>query len=135
MWRIPLELLQETLRRHLGVAELCPDAIVVQAEVRFLFANPEAARLCGAGSAQEWVARSVMEWVHQDASAPVAAGVRLTAKLHVCETQQARGEESAVPLETTLLLMLRGPVQGTYQRDHCLPSAEENSRQNREALR
>ena len=52
--------------RYQTLVNLSPDAMVVQAEGKYVFANPAAARLFGADSPQELVGRDMFEFIHPD---------------------------------------------------------------------
>ena len=58
--------LRESQERYRTLVNVSPDAIVVDADGIYAFANPAAARLFGADSPQELVGRRVMDRVHPD---------------------------------------------------------------------
>ncbi len=63
-WGIPLgKALLELERRYRSLVELCPDAILVHSEGRYIYANPAAARLFGSNSPVDLVGRDVIELV------------------------------------------------------------------------
>jgi PAS domain S-box-containing protein len=63
-WGIPLgKALNELEGRHRSLVELCPDAILVQSQNKYVYANPAAARLFGAGSPEEVIGRDALELV------------------------------------------------------------------------
>ncbi len=66
-WRIPLDqMLRETRERHESLVDLCPDAILVHADGKYVLANPAAARLFGASSARDLIGRTVLDLIHPD---------------------------------------------------------------------
>ena len=67
--------LLESEDRWRSLVELSPDAILVQADGRFVYANPSAVRLFGAPSAAALLARDVLDTVHPDFRAGVAARI------------------------------------------------------------
>ncbi len=63
-WSIPAgRALHEIERRYHRLVELCPDAILVHSNGRYVYANPAAARLFGARSPEEVIGRSVLDLV------------------------------------------------------------------------
>jgi PAS domain S-box-containing protein len=58
--------------RYRALLDLCPDAILVHAQGKYVFANPAAAVLFGAGSPGEMIGKDVLELVHPD-DRPAAA--------------------------------------------------------------
>jgi PAS domain S-box-containing protein len=95
-WRIPQELLRETRERYLSLVEHSPDAIVVQAGGRFVFANPAAARLYGAAAGEDLIGRPAAGLLR-----PEVRGLR-----------QAGDHGSALQLEERTILRLDGaPVE------------------------
>ena len=76
-WEIPLQRnLRASEARYQSLVDLSPDATVVNADGRFLFANPAAARLFGVPSGEALVGRSVMDLVHPDFREMVAERMR-----------------------------------------------------------
>jgi PAS domain S-box-containing protein len=72
-WILPVDqALRESEDRYRSLVELSPDAILVHAEGRYVFANPAAVRLFGVKSATEIVGRDVLESVHPDDRETVA---------------------------------------------------------------
>jgi PAS domain S-box-containing protein len=63
--------LRESEGRYQSLVNLCPDAILVHADGKYVFANPAAARLFGAGPGEEVVGRDVLELIPPD-DRPVA---------------------------------------------------------------
>ena len=63
-WGIPVgKALYELERRHRSLVELSPDAILVHAKGKYVYANPAAARLFGARTAEDVIGRDVLELV------------------------------------------------------------------------
>jgi PAS domain S-box-containing protein len=58
--------LRELEQRYRTLVELSPDPIIVDADGRYLFANPAAARLLGLSSPEELVGRDINEFVAPD---------------------------------------------------------------------
>ncbi len=78
-WLVPLEAaLRESEGRYQSLVELSPDAILVHAEGRYLFANPAATRLFGAQAAEDLIGRSVLDLVHPDDRELVARRIERT---------------------------------------------------------
>lgn len=66
-WMLPLEqALRESEGRYQSLVNLSPDAILVHADDRLIFANPAAAQLLGARSPAELIGRDVMALIHPD---------------------------------------------------------------------
>ena len=63
---IPVESLRETRQRYLSLVAQSPDAIVIHAAGRFVFANMVAATLFGAENGDDLVGRIVLDLVHPD---------------------------------------------------------------------
>ena len=102
------EALRASEDRYQNLVNLSPDAIVVQTDGKYVFANPAAATLFGAGSPQEIVGRDMLELVHPDyreliairapqAPQPLAGGVAETAEIKVL-----RLDGSPVTVETSV---------------------------------
>jgi PAS domain S-box-containing protein len=63
-WGIPAgRALHELERRHHRLVELCPDAILVHSEGKYVYANPAAARLFGARSPEDVIGMNVLDLV------------------------------------------------------------------------
>ncbi|EFL50441.1 signal transduction histidine kinase [Solidesulfovibrio fructosivorans JJ]] len=58
--------LRESREQYRLVVESAPDAILIHDGVRFVFANPEAAKLFGAASPEAIVGQDVLKFVHED---------------------------------------------------------------------
>ena len=72
-WVLPVDqALRESEDRYRSLVELSPEAILVHAGGRYVFANPAAVRLFGVKSATEIVGRDVLESVHPDDRETVA---------------------------------------------------------------
>ncbi len=60
------EALHESEARYQRLVELSPDAILVHAEGRYLYANPAGTRLFAAHSSEEVIGRDLLESIHPD---------------------------------------------------------------------
>jgi len=60
------ELLRDSEERYRSLVELAPDAIFVHADRRVIFVNSAAIRLLGATSAEQFIGREIVEFVHPD---------------------------------------------------------------------
>jgi PAS domain S-box-containing protein len=89
--------LRESEERYRELVQSSPDAVIVQHEGRFLFANPAALRLYGANSIGQLQRKRFLELIHPDERAAVSA--------HVTNTQ-----DQGMPLQETKLLRLDGRV-------------------------
>lgn len=66
-WLLPLEqALRESERRYQSLVDLSPDAILVHADGRYVFANRAAARLLGARSPEDIIGMDALELIHPD---------------------------------------------------------------------
>ncbi len=100
-WTVPLkQALQESEERYKSLVELSPDAILVHVDGKYVFANPAAAGLFGAGSSEEIIGRDVMDLVPPDQRRSIAERI-------------AQACDGAVtPLEETRVIRLDGqPVE------------------------
>jgi PAS domain S-box-containing protein len=61
-----LRALQESEERYRSLVELSPEAILIHAEGKIIFANTAAMKLLGATSAKEFIGKSVLDVVHPD---------------------------------------------------------------------
>ncbi|EHJ46503.1 signal transduction histidine kinase [Solidesulfovibrio carbinoliphilus subsp. oakridgensis] len=68
--------LRESQERYRLVVHNAPDAILIHDGTRFVFANPEAAKLFGADSPNRLVGREVLDFVHDDSKASVRDRIR-----------------------------------------------------------
>jgi PAS domain S-box-containing protein len=73
----------ESERRYRDLVDLSPDAILVHADGRFVFANEAAARLLGAGAPSDLMGKPFLEIVHPDDRRVVE--------------QRVRAEEAGIP--------------------------------------
>ena len=90
--------------RYRTLLELCPDAILVHAEGKYVFANPAAARLFGAASPQELIGQDVLELVHPSDRSIVAQRIEQIYGGEVTplrEVQWLRLDGSPVAVEVT----------------------------------
>jgi PAS domain S-box-containing protein len=115
--------LRESEERHRLVVEYAPDAILIHDGVRFVYANPEAAKLFGAPSAQAIEGREIMDFVDEQAQASVRERIRQNivertpALLREQRYRRLDGgvieaEVAAVPFETS-----NGPGALVFMRD------------------
>jgi PAS domain S-box-containing protein len=93
------EALRESESRYQTLVNLSPDAMVVNAGGKYVFANPAAARLFGVGSPRELLGQNGLERVHPDDRELVTQRV----------AQIVAGSEAA-PVEIKLLRLDGGPV-------------------------
>lgn len=90
-WMLPLEqALLESEQRYKNLVELSPDAILVHAEGKYLFANPAAAELFGAGSPEEILGRNVLDLVPLEQRQAVADRIAATYGGTVTRFEEAR---------------------------------------------
>ncbi|QAZ67874.1 PAS domain S-box protein [Solidesulfovibrio carbinolicus] len=68
--------LRDSEERHRLVVEYAPDAILIHDGVRFLYANPEAAKLFGAPSPQAIEGREIMDFVDGEVQTSVRERIR-----------------------------------------------------------
>lgn len=76
--------LKESEQRYRLLAELSPEAIIVQTDVGIVYANPAAASLFGARSVETLLGRTVADFVHPDQRENFRARAR-----HLRENQQS----------------------------------------------
>lgn len=72
--------LRESQERYRLVVENAPDGILIHDASRFVFANPEAAKILGVATPDELVGRAVMDFVHPDFQGIVAKRMGQTLK-------------------------------------------------------
>ena len=66
-WFLPLQrALRETENRYKNLVDLSPDAVLVDAGGKYIFANAASARLLGVDSPVELVGKDALEYVHPD---------------------------------------------------------------------
>ncbi|HEV2722133.1 MAG TPA: PAS domain S-box protein, partial [Thermoanaerobaculia bacterium] len=70
------QLVRESEERYRSLVELSPDAIMLHADRRFIFLNASAVELLGAQSAEELIDTPIIDRVHPDSRANVAARLR-----------------------------------------------------------
>ena len=74
---LPLETaLRESERRYQALFQLSPDAIVIDADGKYVFANDAAAKLFGADSVEELYGRPAFDMIHPDHRAPAEERAR-----------------------------------------------------------
>ena len=100
-WTLSLEqALRESEARYQSLVDLSPDAILVHADGKYVFANLAAARLLGADSPEEIAGREVMDLVHPDDREIVAQRI---AQIY---------SGAVTPLRETMLIRVSGqPVE------------------------
>jgi PAS domain S-box-containing protein len=89
--------LRESESRYRSLVELSPDPIVVHRQGKIAYVNPAAIKLIGAQSADQMIAKAVIEFVHPDYREMVRERIRLM-------TQEGK----AVPLDEEQFLRLDG---------------------------
>ncbi len=82
--------LRESEGRYRGLVDLSPEAILVNADDRYVFANPAAARLLGAGSPAELVGTPVMSLIHPDDREAAARRIERAHHGHVTPLERMR---------------------------------------------
>jgi PAS domain S-box-containing protein len=80
--RLADQRLQESEERYRRLVELSPDAIVVHQNGRVVFLNRRGAEMFGAASADELLGRQILDLVHPDFRAMVAARVEAITAQH-----------------------------------------------------
>lgn len=68
----------ESEERYRGLVELSPDAILINRNNRFAFANPAALRLFGASSAEQLLGKSPFDLFHPDYHETIRANPSVT---------------------------------------------------------
>lgn len=91
---------RDSERRFRQLIEDAPDAIIIQANKRFVYVNPSACELLGASSPDQLLGRSVLDFIHQDN--------RALAEMRIAQLNAGREYVSAV--EETLLRLDGTPV-------------------------
>jgi PAS domain S-box-containing protein len=92
-WVLPLEkALRESEDRYQSLVNLSPDAIMVHADGKYVFANPAAVAMLGACSPAEIVGREVLAIVHPDQRRAVRERI-----------ERASGGEPVLMTETVLM--------------------------------
>lgn len=91
--------LRESEERYRNLVELCPDAIFIQNEGKFVFANSTAVKLYGAATLDEIIGKPVLDFVHPDFREVVGDRIR-----------QLRDESKEAPLLEEKWLRLDGSI-------------------------
>ncbi len=91
--------LRESEERYRKLVELCPDAIFIQSEGKFVFANRAAVKLYGADAVEQILGKAVLEFVHPDFREIVCDRIK-----------QLREERKEAPLLEEKWLRLDGSV-------------------------
>lgn len=92
------EKLHESEARYRSLVDLSPDAIVVHADGKIIFANAAAARAVGAADAPELVGRPVMDFVHPESQALVKQRI---AQMMQANAPAPRAKEKFLRLDGT----------------------------------
>ena len=96
--------LRESQQRYRMVVENAPDAIFIHDGERFVYANPEAAKLFGAADAAELVGRELLACVHADSRESVVQRMRENVQQQACsllrEQRYLRLDGSSIEVET-----------------------------------
>jgi PAS domain S-box-containing protein len=102
---LPLgQILRETHGRYRQLVDLSPDAILVHAGGKYVFANPAAVRLFGAPAPEALAGREVLELVHEDSRDAVrerVAVVEARGATPLRELKILRFDGTPVDVETT----------------------------------
>ncbi|MFZ2089514.1 MAG: PAS domain S-box protein, partial [Desulfobaccales bacterium] len=91
--------LEESEARYRSLVDLSPDAIVVHAKGRYVFANPAALKLFGAAGPQEIIGRRVLDLVHPDSIETVRRRVQAGERLDLREVKVLRLDGQPVAVE------------------------------------
>ncbi len=111
------ENLRESEERYRQLVEVCPDAIFIQCNGKFVFLNSATVKLYGATSPEELIGRSVLEQVHPDYREIVEEGIQL---IREGKPGQQR-ELKVVKLDGSVIDVEVAAVPFTYQE---MPAAQ-----------
>jgi PAS domain S-box-containing protein len=104
--------LRESEERYRQLVELSPDAIFIQCDGQFAFANCATAKLHGAKNPEELIGRAVMDFVHPDDREIVEQRMQ---KLRTGGTQAEWGELKVVRLDGRVIDIEAVAAPFTYQ--------------------
>ncbi len=93
------EALEESEARYRSLVELSPDAILVHARGRYVFANAAALELFGAAHPQELLGKRVLDLVHPDSKETVRRRVQAGERLDLREVKILRLDGKTVEVE------------------------------------
>ncbi|MGZ6275604.1 MAG: PAS domain S-box protein [Syntrophales bacterium] len=96
------EALRESELRYRELVQSSPDAVIVQRDGMFLFANPAALRLYGADSIEQLQSKTFLDMVHPDDRAAIALRMKQGQdgeRLPLREARLLRMDGQAVPVE------------------------------------
>jgi PAS domain S-box-containing protein len=97
--------LRESEKHYRRLVELSPEAIVVQSEGKFVYANPAAQRLWGAANSDDLVGRPILDVVHPDCRELVKSRVREVEELGspraLSEQKHIRLDGEVIEVEVT----------------------------------
>ncbi|MBD2437982.1 response regulator [Nostoc sp. FACHB-110] len=91
--------LQESQASYTQLVEICPEAIFIQSEGKFVFVNAAAIKLFGATKANNLLGKPVLEFVHSDSQASVQERI-----------QYLKEVKQPVPLNEEKFICLNGNV-------------------------
>jgi PAS domain S-box-containing protein len=90
---------RESEARYRSLVDLSPDAIMVHARGRYVFANPAGLKLFGAAVSGDLIGRRVLEMVHPDSQKTVRRRLRAGERLDIREVKILRLDGRAVEVE------------------------------------
>lgn len=131
--------LRESQERYRLVVQHAPDAILIHDGTRFVFANPEAAKLLSADSPQRIVGRDILDFVHEDSKDAVRDRIRRNllhnAPTPLREQRYVRLDGSPVEVEVEAVPFALGTAPGAlvFMRDIGQRKAAERSLRESEA--
>lgn len=131
--------LRDSQERYRLVVESAPDAILIHDGSRFVFANPEAAKLLGASSIDAIVGEEVLRFVHEDSRASTAERMRQTVLLktpsRLREQRYLRLDGSPLEVEVAAVPFALGGEAGAlvFVRDITQRKSVERDLQERDA--
>ncbi|MBW4488582.1 MAG: PAS domain S-box protein [Trichocoleus desertorum ATA4-8-CV12] len=104
--------LRESEERYRQLVELCPDAIFIQRDGKFVFLNPAAVELYGGTCTEDLIGTSVLERVHPDYQALVQARMQ---QLQQSKTPAPLMEQKLCRLDGTMVDAEVTAIPLTYQ--------------------
>jgi PAS domain S-box-containing protein len=90
---------RESEERYRSLVELSPDAIMVHARGRYVFANPAGLKLFGAAAPEDLLGRRVLELVHPDSQSTVRRRLKAGERLDIREVKILCLDGQAVEVE------------------------------------